>query len=358
MYREIILILFAIIIIFNINLFIILKILIIVMLIMLGLFILESFLQINPIKYYYNDYFNSDIVYFDDSVPLDIVQKSNYGFKMAKEKRIVFCCLARDIEEYIEKSIIKLEIIGKYFKDYKIVIFENDSSDNTRNLIKINRERNNKIILLDCNNMNSTECKLNNKKGYDYGMLSKQRIYKMAQYREQYLNYVKTNLSDYDYMMVCDMDLSGNQCIDGIFTSIIKSNWDAIYINGKSSYWGFFGLITITYDGLAFVNYNSEFTKKNKSGLEILLQILLMNSGINDSKEFYQVKSAFNGYALYKINSIKNASYIGDYNCEHINLSKNINDNGGKQYINKYWTGYFNQQGPTDSFTTLLQNIF
>ena len=26
----------------------------------------------------------------------------------------------------------------------------------------------------------------------------------------------------------------------------------------------------------------------------------------------------------YKINSIKNSSYIGDYNCEHINLSKNI----------------------------------
>lgn len=358
MYREIILILFAIIILFNINLFIVLKILIITILIFLGLCIFESFLQINPIKYYYPNYFNSDIVHFDDDVPLDIIQKSIYGSKIAKEKRIVFCGLARDIEKYIEKSIIKLEIVGKYFKDYKIIIFENDSSDDTRNLIKTNCTRNNKIILLNCNNMNSTECKLKNKKGYDYGMLSKQRIHKMAQYREQYLNYVKTNLSDYDYMMVCDMDLSGNQCIDGIFTSIIKSDWDAIYINGKTSFWGFFGLITITYDGFAFVNYNSEFTKKNNLGLEILLQILLMNSGINYSKEFYQVKSAFNGYALYKINSIKNASYIGDYNCEHINLSKNINDNGGKQYINKYWTGYFNQQGPTDSFTTLLQNLF
>ena len=356
MYREIILILFAIIILFNINLFIVLKILIITMLIMLGLFIFESFLQINPIKYYYHNYFNSDTVHFDDDVPLDIMQKSIYGLKIAKEKRIVFCGLARDIEKYIEKSIIKLEIVGKHFKDYKIIIFENDSSDNTRDLIKKNCARNNKIILLNCNNMNSTECKLKNRKGYDYGMLSKERINKMAQYREQYLNYVKTNLSDYDYMMVCDMDLSGNQCIDGIFTSIIKPDWDAIYINGKTSFWGFYGLITITYDGLAFVNYNSEF-KKNMSNLQYLLQIFLMNCGINDSNEFYQVKSAFNGYALYKINSIKNSSYIGDYNCEHINLSKNIHNNGGKQYINKYWTGYFNQQGPTDSFTTILKDL-
>lgn len=358
MFREIILILVALIIIFNINLFIILKVLIIVILIMLGLSIIESFLKINPIKYNYHNYFNSDIVFFDDSVPLNIIQKSNYGFEIAKEKRIVFCGLARDVEKYIEKLLSRLEIVGKYFKDYKIVIFENDSLDNTRNLIKINSKRNNKIILLDCNNMNSTECKLSNKKGYEYGMLSNQRIYKMSLYREQYLNYVKTNLSDYDYMMVCDTDLSGNQCIDGIFTSIIKPDWDAIYINGKTSFWGFFGSITFAYDGLAFVNYDSEFTKINMSGFRILLKTLSMNIGINDSKEFYQVKCAFNGYALYKINSIKNASYIGDYNCEHINLSKNINDNGGKQYINKYWTGYFNQQGPDDNFYKLAKNLF
>ena len=147
--------------------------------------------------------------------------------------------------------------------------------------------------------MNNTECKL--KKSYEYGTLSNDRINKMALYREQYLNYVKTNLNDYDYIMVCDMDLSGNQCIDGIFSSIIKPDWDAIYINGKTSYRGLFGLITLTYDSLAFVNYNSEF-KKKLSNLQITLEMLSMNIGINDSKEFYQVKSAFNGYGLYKIN--------------------------------------------------------
>ena len=199
--------------------------------------------------------------------------------------------------------------------------------------------------------MNNTECKL--KKSYEYGTLSNDRINKMALYREQYLNYVKTNLNDYDYIMVCDMDLSGNQCIDGIFSSIIKPDWDAIYINGKTSYRGLFGLITLTYDSLAFVNYNSEF-KKKLSNLQITLEMLSMNIGINDSKEFYQVKSAFNGYGLYKINSIKNSSYIGDLKCEHNNLSKNIHDNNGKQYINKYWTGYFNQQGPPDDITQLI----
>ena len=175
----------------------------------------------------------------------------------------------------------------------------------------------------------------------------------MVQYREEYLNYVKKNLLDYDYMLVCDLDLGGNHCIDGLLTSIIKPNWDAIYINGKTSNWGLFGLITLTYDSMAYVNYNSEYI--NESNLLSLLfnELPSMNNGINNSDEFYEVKSAFNGYAIYKIASIKNCSYIGNLLCEHNNISKNIYDNGGKQFINKYWLRIFNQQGP-DNILNLI----
>ena len=309
--------------IFNIPILLILKILLITILIFIILFLIDYFSNINYIEYTYSEYYNSKPVYFDKNIPIDINFKSLQGRMLAKEKKIVLCGLARNIEKVINESIKKLEFIGEHFKDYKIVIFENDSFDNTRNLIKEYSIKNNKIILLSCVHLGSEECTLKNKIGYEYGIASKNRINKMIQYREEYLNYIKKNLIDYDYMLVCDLDLGGNHCIDGLFTSIIKQNWDAIYINGRSTFWGFYGLVTFAYDGYAYVNYDSDYV--NNADLLILINnYLLMNNGINNSDEFYKVKSAFNGYALYK----------------------NIHDNGGHQYINKYWIGIFNQQGP------------
>ena len=333
-----------IILIFNIQLLLILKILVIAVLIFIVLFLIDYYSNINFIEYTHSEYYNEKPVYFDDNVSIDIKQKSLQGRILSKEKKIVLCGLARNVEKVINESIKKLEFIGEHFKDYKIVIFENDSSDNTRNLIKEYSMKNNKIILLNCIHLGSEECILKNKIGYEYGITSKNRINKMAQYREEYLNYVKKNLLDYDYMLVCDLDLGGNHCIDGLFTSIAKSNWDAIYINGRTTYWGMYGLLTIPYDSMAYINCESDYVN-NSDLLTLIFNYSSMNNDINNSDEFYEVKSAFNGYGLYKISSIKNASYIGDSICEHNNLAKNIYDNCGYQYINKYWVGIFNIQG-------------
>jgi len=345
-----------IILIFNIQILLILKILVIAVLIFIVLFLIDYYSNINFIEYTHPEYYNEKPVYFDDNVSIDIKQKSLQGRILSKEKKIVLCGLARNVEKVINESIKKLEFIGEHFKDYKIVIFENDSSDNTRNLIKEYSMKNNKIILLDCVHFGSEECILKNKTGYEYGITSKNRINKMAQYREEYLNYIKKNLLDYDYMLVCDLDLGGNHCIDGLFSSIIKPTWDAIYINGKTSFWGLYGLLTVTYDHMAYVNYESDYIKETNLLTLLLHESVLMNYGINNSDEFYEVKSAFNGYGLYKICSIKNASYIGDLACEHQNLAKNIYDNNGHQYINKYWVGIFNIQGP-DNILLYLTNF-
>ena len=57
------------------------------------------------------------------------------------------------------------------------------------------------------------------------------------------------------------------------------------------------------------------------------------------SKDWIKVDSAFGGFALYTINSIKKGKYIGRNNlnkeiCEHVSLNKSITESGGKIYIN------------------------
>ena len=74
------------------------------------------------------------------------------------------------------------------------------------------------------------------------------------------------------------------------------------------------------------------------------------------TKHFFEVKSAFNGYGIYKIKSILNCSYISNNNaCEHINFAKCLHDKGEKIFINYYWKGYFNRQG--DSLLNILKSF-
>lgn len=302
--------------------------------------------KLNP-KYYENISFEMDEKYKND----EIYNNIETGKNIAKNSKIVICSLARNIESCFQDTKKKFEFIGNNFDKYKIVIFENDSKDNSRSLIKNWTKENPNVILLDCLKFGDYDCNLKTKTGYEYGMTSRDRIKKMAMYREEYLNYVKTNLNSYDYMLVSDFDLNGNQSMDGMFHSLSKKDWDAVFINGHNPFEGTFGRITGIYDGMAYVDINSKLKYNfNNNFVNILISIyniILQNCKVNLSKQcFIPVKSAFNGYGLYKIDSIKNSSYIDDYYCEHLNLNLDLYKKNKKLYINKLWKGYFEPQGP------------
>lgn len=269
------------------------------------------------------------------------------GLSIAKQSNVVICCLARNNKNVFEKTKQRLEYIGNCFQQYKIVIFENDSNDNTRELISQWSNNNPNVILLDCCQMNSCECKL--KKELSYSLKLQKRIKNMSIYREQYLNYVQKNYNNYDYMLVIDFDLDGSMNIDGLYNCLSYDNWDAMFINGRSSVLGLFGIITTPYDSLAYVNINGDYndTTMPKSALNMHIDTYRYN--------LFPVKSAFNGYGLYKIKSIINCSYNGNLICEHINLAKSMYDKKMKLYINSLWKGYFNHQGGPNTF---FQSIF
>ena len=300
-------------------------------------------------NYYKNDTFEMVEKYKNK----EIYNNIENGKHIAKNSKLAICCLARNIEGNFNNMKKNIEYIGKHFSNYKVVIFENDSEDNSRKLLFNWTKENSNIILLDCLNYGdyNHQCKLKTKKGYDYGAVSYDRINRMAKYREECLNYVKTNLNSYDYMLVVDFDLKGNQSIDGLFHSLAYKNWDAIFINGRIPLEGTFGTYTIIYDGMAYADINNDFNYNiNNNSFKKLLLLLFntqnQNYKMNKNICFVPVKSAFNGYGLYKIDSIKDSSYIGDNYCEHLNLNLDLYKQNKKLYINKLWKGYFNVQGP------------
>ncbi len=285
--------------------------------------------------------FGNHTIYNDPEYLTNIV----VGETIASKSKIVICSLARNVSHVFEKNKSRLEYICSKFDEYRIVLFENDSSDNSRELLSDWTKINKNVILLECCGLGSCICSLKTKTGYEYGGMSRERLSRMAMYREQYLNFVNLYFKNFDYMLVMDFDLDGCININGLFDSIAKEDWGAIFCNGRVSVPGTFGLKTIQYDSLAMLFMEDDYKPKSfKTGDHLSKLIKSEYNGYNS--HFYQVKSAFNGYGIYKIKSLDGCSYISDPNlCEHINLAKCLYDKGEKMFVNYYWDGYFNRQG-------------
>ena len=272
------------------------------------------------------------------------ISKNEEGLQKAKQSKIVFCGLCRNIESTVEKNIKYLEYIGSHFNEYRIVLFENDSHDETRKLITNLAAQNNNIILLKCCNDGSCECKLKSKNLYDVKL--EERIKKMAHYRNKYLNYVKEKYYHFDYTLVIDMDMRGAFEITPIFKNICHNYWDAIAINGLGVLPGTFGIVVFTYDALAFIPCNKNHDKNTIKN--IIVSGLQMNQLMFTNKdELIQVSSAFNGTCLYRTKSLLTSEYESKTRCEHIDLHLNMKKHGFSNiYIDPNWKGYFGRQGP------------
>ena len=56
--------------------------------------------------------------------------------KQLNKYTLVVCSIVRNAERGLVKNIPIIEEVCKHFKNYKIVVYENDSTDNTKSILK------------------------------------------------------------------------------------------------------------------------------------------------------------------------------------------------------------------------------
>ena len=261
-----------------------------------------------------------------------------HGKKIIKEKTVIIAGLCINIEKKVDKLFKRVEQIGSLFKSYKFIVFENDSTDNTRELLI-----NNNAILVPCEE--DKNCKLKKRRAGEHGTLSRGRMIKMTEYRNRLLNFINDNYSDYDVVCFMDLDLDGPIDIRGVEHSFsYYDSWDTISsygLDGPTSRLG----IPSYYDALAFKRSNN-FIKN------LGMLVYTISYSVGDFP--YKVLSGFGGMAFYKMDVLHNINYTPDddnYICEHITLHKNMIKNGfDRIYINPNMIILVGTQGDTDMF--------
>lgn len=253
-------------------------------------------------------------------------------------KNIVIAALARDCEKSLPKMIDLIDKLRERFIISKVVVVENDSKDNTKNIL-FNWETLSegvKILSQDYGTLtipaiDQVECD---------PTISVHRIEKMSLYRNIYLDYVDKLNIEIDYLMVIDIDIDFFS-IEALVEALDKDkkDWGAIFSNGmtQKKYLGI--LSKIYFDCFAIYEYPfvEDFSYTQKS---LDLTFKTINSNIK-KKKLYSVISAFSGIGIYRYEAIKglrykaliNKSINGTAVCEHIPFNIEIIKRGYKNYI-------------------------
>lgn len=235
--------------------------------------------------------------------------------EMSKHK-VVICGITRDNAIFFETMKKYIEGIGKEFADYRVILFENDSGDGTKELLAKWMTQNSKVTILTKN--------FHNKK--------RPNIKFMADARNYYLQELaKPEYGDFDIMMVADMDMPYGFDIRGIRDSFSQINrWDAICSNGVL-------MGDRMYDAFAFRSKDFPHAPYDVGDHEYWNVIKpKIQRVISPKHDLMPVDSCFGGLAFYKRSKIKDCSYDSIQNdCEHVAFHKCITERGnGKMFMN------------------------
>lgn len=257
------------------------------------------------------------------------------GFELMSKSSIAICSIVRNADKLLEKNIPHIENLRAKFKKSTVIVFENDSDDNTKSLLN-NWSKNFNNVLVECENFNQNTIPKKDLNGVNK-FFSIERISKMVEYRNQYLEKLRNLNFNYDYVIVIDIDIE-NFSLNGIAHSFgLANQWDVVTANGYSYS---SSLQRRYHDTYALVEIGNEFEAQTE-------QIIFNNqkkwSFLRSGTPMIPVYSAYGGLAIYRYQLLKNKKYEVVENldkrvairCEHFALHEQIqNDTNSRIFIN------------------------
>ncbi len=260
----------------------------------------------------------------DNNLPLERLDTLDFidpkviddGTKEMKKHRVIITGIARDNIKDLPVMIRHIEYVGSFFADYRVIVFENDSSDGTAEALASWSKRNPKVKAISQN----------------FGNAKRPNIQFLADCRNKYLEaIVDHEYNNFDIVMPMDMDMSYGIDVRAIVDSFSKfDQWGAVCSNGIFTKDG------KMWDMFAFRNAELPYGPNEVSSAEYWFKTVGKGQKIYDPKlALVPVYSCFGGMAMYKRQFIKGCRYRSDRDdCEHVLFNKCVRDNGAKMFMN------------------------
>lgn len=266
-----------------------------------------------------------------------------HGVVTVKNKHIVFCGMVRDCASELKSNIGAIEQIGAFFQDYRVVVFENNSVDSTKNVLEEWSKINEKVYV-ECNDFNESHYKeIPIKEGF-FLSNSRRRIQKYVDYRNLYMEYLDKMTFNADYIVLLDYDVARID-VKGVISSFgTYLEWDVITANGYSLSPN---LRKRYHDTYALCESGKEHSPQTE---EDILKNRERFAFLRKGMPFIRIFSAYGGLAIFKGDILRGLRYkiiSNDYygievRCEHFSIFKQLSENGFHRfYINPNMEVYY-----------------
>uniref|UniRef100_A0A6C0E7H2 Uncharacterized protein n=1 Tax=viral metagenome TaxID=1070528 RepID=A0A6C0E7H2_9ZZZZ len=207
---------------------------------------------------------------------------------------VFICGCVKNNSKYLKDVFKNIDNIVKLFNDYKIIIAYDDSSDDSLDILH-EMTVNYKMEILKCDNKSHYACE------------------NICQARNTILQHIRSeeDMSKSNYMIFMDMD---DVCADNINIENIEKmlhrneEWDAVSFN-RDDYYDIWALSLDEYV-ISCQHWENWFDVANTMKKYIKEKLDNLNEN-----ELLDVYSAFNGFAIYKIEKFINC----DYECNFQN---------------------------------------
>ncbi len=256
-----------------------------------------------------------------------------------EDSSIIICGIVRNCGKQLLHNLPVINQLCDMAKTYHVVVYENDSVDNTKEVLQ-NWSSERKNINIISENFDAKKTIPSKKSTTANPFYSYQRISKMTSLRNNYLDYIEKNHLTADYIIVVDLDVAGLN-LDGILSSFnVSIDWDAITAYGYS----YSRKLQKRYhDSYALVEYKNGSAQTEETIKENQIKF----AKILSKNKLVRVDSAYGGLTIYKFIALKDIKYkiINNDNpkvevrCEHYSLYEQMKEKGyNKIYINSDMT--------------------
>ena len=243
------------------------------------------------------------------------------------------CCICgtvRNCEKYLDQIFKNMEKIGSLFDEYVIILYYDPSDDNTLQKIQDYKLINDRVVVYK------------NKED-----LSPYRTHRIAKGRNICLKYMKARHADTNMfiMMDCDDVCSADIKLEVLQKYLHRDDWDSLSFN-KPNYYDLWALSIRPYI-FSFVHFNPEPRAEMTNYITQKLKDVPKDG-------LLECHSAFNGFAIYKMNKFANCKYSGNIRLDLIPpeyIEENIKINNSPiVYHPKRWLDIQNEDCEHRSF--------
>ena len=257
--------------------------------------------------------------------------------KKIQDSVIIICGIVRDAERGLIANVPVIKALCNKCHDYRVVVFENDSKDRTKTLLKEWSDVDPERIHCICTDTDGKKTIPSQKTVKTNRFFCHARIDKMNRLRNQYLDYVEQQGWKGDYLMVVDLDVAKLNT-DGILSSF-ETNivWDAITAFGYSLSPR---LKRRYHDTYALTKWGEQTIPQTEA---MIIRYADELGGLKTSDDLIRVYSAFGGLAVYRFEAVQGLRYSVvenndpqvEVHSEHVGLYKQMVERGfDKFYIN------------------------